>query len=45
MDSSNLERLKKGNCLTGSYVLRFWSRSGEKREIPHAFAAAAQAAT
>jgi hypothetical protein len=35
----------KGICLTLSAVPRFWSRSGEEREIPRIFAAAVQAAT
>ncbi len=35
----------KASCLTGSIMPRFWSRSGEEREIPPIFAAAVQAAT
>lgn len=37
--------VRQGSCLTGSAVPRFWSRSGEEREIPTIFAAAVQAAT
>jgi hypothetical protein len=33
------------NCLTGSALPRFWSRSGEEREIPPVFAAAVRAAS
>lgn len=35
----------KTNCLTGSGLPRFCSRSGEEREIPPVFVAAVQAAT
>jgi hypothetical protein len=37
--------LGKESCLIGSAVPRFWSRSGEEREIPAIFVAAVQAAT
>ena len=39
------EEPEKENCLTGSAVPRFWSRSGEERAIPPLFEAAVQAAT
>jgi hypothetical protein len=35
----------KESCLIGSAVPRFWSRSGEGREVPAIFVAAVQAAT
>ena len=35
----------KENHVTGSVIPRFWTRSGEEREIPPLFAAAVQAAT
>jgi hypothetical protein len=35
----------KGICRTGSALARFWSRSGEEREIPPVLAAAVQPAT
>jgi hypothetical protein len=40
-----VEALKSEDPLTGSGVPQFWSRSGEKLEIPPAFTAAVQAAT
>ncbi len=36
---------REATGLAGSSVPRFWSRSGEEREIPPVFAAAAEAAT
>jgi hypothetical protein len=36
---------RKETCMTDSAILRFWSRSGEEREIPPLFAAAVRAAT
>jgi len=39
------EEPRKETCLTDSAIPRFWSRSGEEREIPSVFVAAVQAAT
>lgn len=39
------EELERQSSLTNSIMPRFWSRSGEVREIPSLFAAAVQAAT
>ena len=39
------EEPEKESRLAGSAVPRFWSRSGEEREIPASFVAAVQAAT
>ena len=36
---------RKETCLTDSAIPRFWSRSGEDREIPSVFVAVVQAAT
>lgn len=39
------DEVDKGACSAGLVVPRFWSRSGEEREIPPLFVAAVQAAT
>lgn len=40
-----VEPVRSEDSLTGAAMLQFWSRSGEKLEIPPAFTAAVQAAT